>query len=291
MLAGGVAPLGIAHSRSLWWSRTPSPGPVQPDTTPLHASDIEPLVASATVDASQPSTAANDGDLSSPDTLPHIPDLSPAPTSIPPLQPGEFYDLGLIHWWSPAGWVRYSFEVLHTSTGLPWFYVIVLGSLAWRLLALPLGIIAVRNASRLRPFAAEMSALDDRLSKSKDRAVQLAVMLEKKRIQERAGVGIGSTLGVSMAQIVLQLGTFLGVRGIISHPVQQLRESGVSFLPDLTVSGSHYGMPLLISALVSLQMTVSLPSLWWTMEPTLFSFCVVPEAGAGRFEAEYRTYF
>ncbi|KAI6017649.1 hypothetical protein BKA83DRAFT_4322006, partial [Pisolithus microcarpus] len=62
----------------------------------------------------------------------------------------------MTNWLSPAGWVRYSMEVLPVTTGMPWFYVVVVGTLAWRLASIPLTIVSARNASRLRPFAAQM---------------------------------------------------------------------------------------------------------------------------------------
>ncbi|KAI6037180.1 hypothetical protein BKA83DRAFT_4172776, partial [Pisolithus microcarpus] len=60
------------------------------------------------------------------------------------------------NWLSPAGWVRYSMEVLRVTTGMPWFYVIVVGTLALRLASIPLTIISTLNASHLHQFAAQM---------------------------------------------------------------------------------------------------------------------------------------
>ncbi|KIK17878.1 hypothetical protein PISMIDRAFT_14766 [Pisolithus microcarpus 441] len=66
-------------------------------------------------------------------------------------------------------------EVLPVTTGMPWFYVVVVGTLAWRLASIPLTIVSARNASRLRPFAAQMKVLSGKVEMA-DQAGKLEII-------------------------------------------------------------------------------------------------------------------
>ena len=176
--------------------------------------------------------------------------------AIPPLQYGDLADLGLTSFWTPAGWVRYSFEVLHVTTGMPWFYVIVAGSMLWRLVATKLTIVSTRNASLLRPYASEMRALDER-AKNADQAGKMEAMLQKKKIFDKTGVNMLASVGASVGQAVVQLGVFFGVKKLVTLPVPQLQDSGFWLMPDLTVAGPYFIMPLMVASLANLQLMVS----------------------------------
>ncbi|KAL4077743.1 60Kd inner membrane protein-domain-containing protein [Scleroderma citrinum] len=265
MLANGVVSVGIVNARSFWWSK--SSASTQATASPSSAPN-PPLDASARpydkeTGATPSLTASTDTGhaLLVPDTMDTaIPDeasLASEPSVvaniIPPLHHGDFYDLGLAQWWSPAGWVRYSFEVLHVTTGMPWFYVIVAGTMLWRLAATKFTIEATRNASRLRPYAAELRTIDEKAEHA-DQTAKLEAMLQKKKIMDKTGVSMLSSAGAPLAQVVLQFGVFFGVKKLVTLPVPQLHDSGVWFLPDLTVAGDYYIMPLVVASLANLQL-------------------------------------
>ncbi|KAI6112057.1 60Kd inner membrane protein-domain-containing protein [Pisolithus croceorrhizus] len=267
-LVNGAGPASVVNTRSFWWSKSPpAPEPSNSSAIPASPTPAQPLgtepnnILTDTATQSSPIPAdeavatspASDAVLSA--TTDSTSAISELTNIIPPLQHGDLYDLGLVSWYSPAGWVRYSMEVLHITTGMPWFYVIVVGTLAWRLASIPLTIISTRNASRLRPFASQMKALDEKAEKA-DQAGKLEIMLKKKQITEKAGVTVLSSLGAPLAQVTLQLALFLGVKGMVTLPVAQLRDSGVWFLPDLTVAGPYYIMPLVVAGLANMQMSL-----------------------------------
>ncbi|KAI5990404.1 60Kd inner membrane protein-domain-containing protein [Pisolithus albus] len=267
LLINKTGPASVANARNFWWTKSPpthesnspaipaSPIPAQPTGTEPDiistdaATQGSPVFADDAVATSSASDAPVTATTDSTSTISEVTNI------IPPLQHGDLYDLGLVSWLSPAGWVRYSMEVLHVTTGMPWFYVIVVGTLAWRLVSIPLTIISTRNASRLRPFAAQMKALDEKAEKA-DQAGKLEIMLKKKQITEKAGVTVLSSLGAPLGQVTLQLALFLGVKGMVTLPVAQLRDSGVWFLSDLTVAGPYYIMPLVVAGLANMQMSL-----------------------------------
>ncbi|KAI6037972.1 60Kd inner membrane protein-domain-containing protein [Pisolithus marmoratus] len=266
LLINGAGPAGVVNARNFWWSRSPAPEPNAPaipaspaPTQPLETGSNNISMETATqvsptpTDEAVVTSPASDALVTA--TTDSASSASELINVIPPLQHGDLYDLGLVSWFSPAGWVRYSMEVLHVTTGMPWFYVIVVGTIAWRLASIPLTIVSSRNASRLRPFAAQMKALDEKAEKA-DQAEKLEIMLRKKQMTEKAGVTVLSSLGAPLAQITLQFALFLGVKGMVTLPVAQLRDSGVWFLPDLTVAGPYYIMPLVVAGLANLQLSL-----------------------------------
>ncbi|KAI6118168.1 60Kd inner membrane protein-domain-containing protein [Pisolithus sp. B1] len=261
LLVNSAGPASVVNARSFWWSKSPpapepsnspaipaSPTPAQPLGTEPNNISIDTAMQSSPIPADEAVATSPASDALVTATTDSTSAISELTNIIPPLQHGDLYDLGLVSWFSPAGWVRYSMEVLHVTTGMPWFYVIVVGTLAWRLASIPLTIISTRNASRLRPFASQMKALDERAEKA-DQAGKLEIMLKKKQITEKAGVTVLSSLGAPLAQVTLQLALFLGVKGM-------LRDSGVWFLSDLTVAGPYYIMPLIVAGLANIQMSL-----------------------------------
>ncbi|KAG6336305.1 hypothetical protein ID866_2781 [Astraeus odoratus] len=273
LLLNGIAPPQITGARTFWWSKTTTtergPVAVPPakvaslDTTNCECNaKIEPAgIPSDPVAAS--AVTSTDAGLAPPESGTLVistsnqtstpSDITEMTNMIPPLHHGDFYDLGLVSWWSPAGWVRYSMEVLHVATGMPWFYVMVAGTVVWRLAASKLTIVATRSASRLRPHAAELRALDEQAQHA-DQAAKMEIILKKRKIMEKSGVGMLSTVGAPLGQLVIQLGLFLGVKKMVTLPVMQLQDSGVWFMPDLTVAGSYYIMPFVVASLANLQL-------------------------------------
>lgn len=175
-----------------------------------------------------------------------------------PLQYGDFSALGLAHW-TPSGLVQWTMEIINTTTHLPWFWTIVAGTAFWRLLVLPVSVHGLRNTSRLQPYQAEIQKVQAEMSeaaKSNDLILRQKTALKLKGIYEKAGVSVAGGLLVPLVQIPVTLGMFFGVKSMCSLPVEQLKWSGVSFLPDLTVPDPTWILPIAMTALVNVQIPV-----------------------------------
>jgi Preprotein translocase subunit YidC len=176
----------------------------------------------------------------------------------PPLELGDLASLGLISW-TPAGLIRWSLELLNVSTGLPWFHSIVLGTLFWRILLVPLSIQTLRNTARLLPIQpriVEVQAEMQRVKASGDKLALQRVALKMAKMYKDAGVSFGATMLSPFVQIPVTFGLFFGIRKMCALPVAQLTNSGVSFLPDLTVADPYMILPLAVCAVVNLQISV-----------------------------------
>ena len=263
---------GFSNARNYWWSKptanTPEPSsqhtpePVAQDNTATSPATPEETIVStgtpseqiAQTEAAAP-TAESISDLL-PDVSASASDISEVASNvILPLQYGDFAALGIASWW-PSGIISWSFELLQVSTGMPWFYTIIAGTLFWRAALIPSALTSMRSAARLRPYSEQIKTLDDQAQGVKDRAAQMEIMLKKQKLIEKAGVSLRSMFLPPVIQMVGNFGLFFAIKNMMQLPVAQLAESGVWFLPDLTLTGS-YVMPTLVILAMNVQFSVS----------------------------------
>ncbi|KAF8705624.1 hypothetical protein AX14_013879 [Amanita brunnescens Koide BX004] len=185
--------------------------------------------------------------------------LENAISHLPPaLQYGDLAAMGLIGW-SPAGIVRWSLELINVSTGLPWFWTIVAGSLLWRFALVPLTIAGIRNSARLLPLQSQILKSQAEMKKIREKGDTLALQkhaLKMRKLYQDAGVNLGITALSPFVQIPVTLGLFFGVKKMCELPVPQLAHSGLDILPDLTVADPYLALPIALCAAVNLQISV-----------------------------------
>lgn len=201
----------------------------------------------ATVDAAGPASLSSE---ILENAISHLP---------PALQYGDLAALGLIGW-SPAGIVRWSLELINVSTGLPWFWTIVAGSLFWRFALVPLTIAGIRNSARLLPLQSKILKSQEEMKKIREKGDTLALQkqaLKMRKTYQDAGVNLGITALSPFVQIPVTLGIFFGIKRMCELPVLQLAHSGLSILPDLTVPDPYMALPIALCAAVNFQISVS----------------------------------
>jgi YidC/Oxa1 family membrane protein insertase len=292
----------IPHARNFWWSKSAIPVQ-QPESAVESAPASGSKIDSAVVDL-EPETAANTATLeldSAPipgstiqDSLTPVVDsgagIDIPDATIPLLQYGDFAELGLAGW-SPAGIIRWSFELLQVSSGMPWFYTIIAGTLLWRVVILPANIMSLRNSSRLLPYADRLQAVTEEWKSinTSDRLALQRISLKRQKIYEQAGARVLPSIIMPFVQIPVTLGLFLAVRKMTILPVEQLKQSGVFFLPDLTMADPYYILPILSTVAINIQMSVMKGDVNFAERPDMahlmnfmriFSFMSVPLMGS-----------
>lgn len=147
------------------------------------------------------------------------------------------------------------------SSGLPWFWTIVVGSALWRLFCVPWAIIGVQQSARLMPLQPQISELQKAVARS--RLSQNPLELQRAALAMRRFYkdhNINPMVGLaSMIQLPVTFGLFFGVQKMCNLPLEQLTYSGVAFLPDLTVSDPTMILPLAMFVLVNAQIKVRFP--------------------------------
>jgi YidC/Oxa1 family membrane protein insertase len=277
--------LGASASRSYFWSSAPKPAESNLAAAPVSAptahsstaalsapgqavpvSTLDPPTADAIVNTSTTSGIPVDPANAVSDVVPAADSLvdssvslaNAAATSIGPLQYGDLHALGLTSWW-PSGIINWTFEIINTATGMPWFWTIVAGTVFWRIVLVPFTVESLRNSARLLPLQPKMAALREEMKAARlstDSMAMQRVALKNKKVYDDAGVSMGSMMLMPFIQLPVNLGIFFGVKGLC-NTVPQLRDSGVAFLQDLTMADPTYLLPAAAIATMNLQIYLS----------------------------------
>lgn len=181
-------------------------------------------------------------------------------SSIPPLplHYGDLAALDLVHY-TPAGFFAWLLEVTQVSTGLPWWGAIMITTIGARIFVLPFVIRGMRASGRLAPIQPKLTELRQKMNdaKIKQDNLQFSVSVQKQhQLMKEAGVNPFDTVLMSVAQLTVQFGFFIGLRAMCQLPVEQLKYGGLGYLMDLTLPDPYYITPIICTALVNLQLTV-----------------------------------
>ncbi|KIM41871.1 hypothetical protein M413DRAFT_445082 [Hebeloma cylindrosporum] len=182
------------------------------------------------------------------------------------LQYGDLAAMGLAGW-SPAGIVRWSFELIHVTAGLPWFWTIVAGSVLWRAVSVPFAIKGLQATARLQPHQAKMKAFQQMMQDaqaSKNRLEIQKATLAMRAFYEKNNINPLAAL-IPMIQMPITLGVFFGVKKLCT--LEQLQISGLSFLPDLTVADPTYILPTVMLAAIHTQIYLGVRDINTTERP------------------------
>lgn len=218
----------------------------------------EPAVDTAT--PAESASAAGDVPAELANAAVDVPVDVSAIASVPPLPMtyGDLASLGLAGW-TPAGICRWGMEALHVSTGMPWFWTIVSATLLTRVILFPFTVRSMRSTAALAPHQPEINRLREKMQQAqatKDMLLLQQVALQQRSIYEKAGVSMGSMALLPLIQLPVTLGMFFGVKKLCDFPVEALKYSGVSWVPDLTVADPTGMLPIAAAMLINLQLTV-----------------------------------
>ena len=256
---------GSLGTRSFFWKSSPAPAASPPPAAELPATPAVSEVADTSTALDATSAFDTPADIDPSTVVEAIPsDLTETLISNVPaaLQYGDMAALGLAGW-SPAGLVRWSMELINVSTGMPWFWTIIVGSALWRLVCVPWAIRGFQISARLLPLQPQILELQKAIAKS--RQSQNPLELQKaaqamSRFYKTHNISPFAGL-VSLVQLPITFGLFFGVQKMCNFPVEQLRDSGFALLPDLTLTDPTMVLPLVMFALVNTQIKVGLPDL------------------------------
>ena len=175
-----------------------------------------------------------------------------------PLQYGDLAALGLTSW-TPAGICRWFIEIFHVATGLPWFWTIVGTTFIARLIVLPFAVRSIRYAALMAPHQEDFDKLREEISQArltKDTAHMQRILLKQQLMYKKLGISPLGMMLPPLVQLPITLGMFFGVKKMCDLPVEQLKWSGVSYWPDLTIPDPTYILPIAATAIMNLSLVV-----------------------------------
>ncbi len=203
-----------------------------------------------------PNTQSADPDLS--DTLPRIPDAPPIPSADVTdivstfAANGEptFESLGL-GGYTPVGLVQTALEYLHISLDIPWWGVIMCGTIAVRTLLFPMVILAQRNAAKMGNNMPQMQVLQLKMSEARStgnhfESARLAQ--EMHTFMKEKDLSPFRSMLVPLAQAPVFISFFMGLRQMANAPVESMRDGGLFWFTDLTMPDQFYLLPIITSA-------------------------------------------
>ena len=145
------------------------------------------------------------------------------------------------------------------STGLPWVWTIVGATFISRVALFPFTVRSMQTTAALAPFQNDINMLREEMVKAQssgDRLQLQAVALKQQMIYKKAGVSIGAMAIMPFLQLPVTLGMFFAVKSLCDLPLQQLKWSGLSYFPDLTVADPTHILPIVATVLMNVQLQV-----------------------------------
>ncbi|XP_057331042.1 mitochondrial inner membrane protein OXA1L isoform X2 [Microplitis mediator] len=168
--------------------------------------------------------------------------------------------------WSPIGIVQQLLEVVHVSCGLPWWATIALGTVCVRTLLFPLVVISQRNAANLHNTLPGLQKIQNKVTEARNVGDQLQAARYSQELMyymKENNCNPMKSMIVPLCQAPIFISFFFGLKRMTNLPVDSMREGGLWWFTDLTVTDPYYILPIMTSATlaVTLKMGIDGPKL------------------------------
>lgn len=196
-----------------------------------------------------------------------IPAIPPAPTVVPVESFVEsladdavptLQSVGL-GGWSPSGMVQQLLDILHASTGLPWWATIAISTMVVKICLLPLTIKGQKSSIHMNNHLPQMQHLQAKMTEARNTGNQLEaarIANELVVFMKEKNVNPLKSMIIPMAQAPVFISFFFALRGMANLPMESFKTGGMLWFTDLTVADPYYLLPLITS--VSLFCTLEL---------------------------------
>ena len=181
--------------------------------------------------------------------LPPVPKIVEDPVVLPEGAEVPFESIGL-GGWSPVGMVQNCMEFLHISCDIPWWGTILIGTVVVRACLLPLVIIAQRNAANVANNVPQMQLIQEKLTEARQSGNQLEAARYSNALMEfmrEKKINPLKNMLVPLVQAPIFISFFIGLRQMANTPVESMRDGGLFWFTDLTVSDPYYLLPIITS--------------------------------------------
>jgi len=163
------------------------------------------------------------------------------------LQLGDLKALGLCHW-TPVGAIQQLLELVHVSTGLPWWGTIALTTVAIRTALLPVVVKLQRNTALLQQIKPEMDVITAKLTRAKadkDHYAIQATTYEMQSLLSKNGAKLGWMFAAPLLQAPVMISFFMALRKMSYLAViPGFATGGLWWFGDLNVADPTYLLPI-----------------------------------------------
>ncbi|CCH41557.1 Mitochondrial inner membrane protein OXA1 [Wickerhamomyces ciferrii] len=166
------------------------------------------------------------------------------------LQFGYLQSIGLAKsWWWPPELIQHVLEIVHVSTGLPWWATITITTIGIRALLFPLYVKSSDTMARNSKIKPQLDAIQEEMYTATDMAENQKVMLKRKKLLADNGVKTRYLLA-PVLQLPLALGFFSGLRGMANANVDGFSTQGALWFQDLTAADPYLALQCLSAAVI-----------------------------------------
>ncbi|TDH74270.1 hypothetical protein CCR75_006345 [Bremia lactucae] len=144
-----------------------------------------------------------------------------------------------------------SLDIVHSTTGLPWWATIVATTIVVRTAFFPLAVKTMRNAANMKRIQPEMDKLRELMNANPTRDPETTKEFQRKctALMKKHDVRPLKSVLMPLAQIPVFLGYFWGLQNISKYFPEYAHE-GVGWIPDLSAADPTMALPVISSALI-----------------------------------------
>ncbi|GES77086.1 mitochondrial inner membrane protein OXA1L [Rhizophagus clarus] len=164
------------------------------------------------------------------------------------LKIGDLKAMGLVNF-TPVGLIEECFEILHVSTGLPWWGTITLATLILRIGLFPLLIKSQLNVAKLTKIQPKSQKLMEEIKRARvegDQQTVMAKSVELKQLYLDNNISVLSPL-LPLIQMPIFVSFFFALRKMAELPVPGFEQDGILWFKDLSVPDPQSILPFLVS--------------------------------------------
>lgn len=166
------------------------------------------------------------------------------------MQWGYLQSVGLAKsWWWPPDLIQHLMEIVHVSTGLPWWATITVVTLGVRFALFPLYVKSSDMMAKNAKIKPELDELQAKMMASVEMSETQTIMLKRKKLLAANGIK-NRYLMAPMLQIPLAIGFFSGLRSMANIPVDGFQNQGILWFQDLTATDPYLGLQCLSAAVI-----------------------------------------
>jgi YidC/Oxa1 family membrane protein insertase len=161
------------------------------------------------------------------------------------LKIGDFKAMGLSNF-TPVGFIEELFEILHVTTGLPWWGTITLATIIIRIGLFPLLLKSQINIARLTKVQPKSEKLMEQIRKARsegDQQTLMAKSIELKQLYSDNDINMFSSLTLPLVQTPIFISFFFALRKMAELPVPGFEQGGILWFKDLSVPDPQMILP------------------------------------------------
>jgi YidC/Oxa1 family membrane protein insertase len=143
-------------------------------------------------------------------------------------------------------------DIMHMTTGLPWWATIIASTMAVRITLFPMSIMSMRNAARMQIMKPKLEKLTEEMKNDPSAHDPKKAVMYRQRANalfKENNVRPFLSLLMPLSQLPIFLGFFWGLKGITQY-IPEYAMDGAFWFQNLASPDPTYTLPLLSSALM-----------------------------------------